>query len=100
MKKLMTVGLLFAAGAVCAQQKPIYTQYILNNYIINPAISGIENYTDIKISHRNQWVGINGAPVTTYLSVQGPIGKQDYRTSATSFQVPGENPRGRSYMED
>lgn len=83
-----------------AQQKPVYTQYILNNYIINPAITGIENYTDIKISHRNQWVGIDGAPVTTYVSIQGPIGKKDYRTNATSFDVPGDNPRGKNYMEE
>jgi len=86
--------------SVQAQQKPVYTQYILNNYIINPAITGIENYTDVKISHRQQWTGIDGAPVTSYFSIQGPIGKKDYRTNATSFDVPGENPRGRSYMED
>ena len=36
-----------------AQQKPVYTQYILNNYIVNPAVTGIENYTDVKISYRN-----------------------------------------------
>ena len=35
-----------------AQQRPQYTQYILNNYILNPALSGIENYTDVKISGR------------------------------------------------
>ena len=83
-----------------AQQKPIYTQYVLNNYIINPAITGIENYTDVKVSHRQQWTGIDGAPVTSYLSIQGPVGKKDYRTNVTSFEVPGENPRGRSYMQD
>lgn len=82
-----------------AQQKPIYTQYVLNNYIINPAITGIENYTDVKISHRQQWTGIDGAPVTTYVSIQGPIGKKDYRTNATSFDIPGENPRGHSFVE-
>ena len=86
-------------GAV-AQQKPVYTQYVLNNYIINPAITGIENYTDVKLSYRNQWTGINGSPVTTYLSIQGPVGKKDYRTNATSFDIPGENPRGRSYMDE
>ena len=32
-----------------AQQKPHYTQYILNQYILNPALTGIENYTDIKV---------------------------------------------------
>jgi type IX secretion system PorP/SprF family membrane protein len=82
-----------------AQQKPHYTQYILNQYIINPAITGIENYIDIKASHRHQWTGIQDAPVTTYLTIQGPIGKTDYRTTATSYSVPGENPRGRSYWE-
>ena len=84
----------------CGQAKPSYTQYILNNYILNPAVTGIENYVDIKLSHRNQWTGMNGAPVTSYVSIHGPIGKQDMRTSATSFKVPGENPRGGKYWEE
>lgn len=83
-----------------AQQRPHYTQYVLNNYILNPALSGIENYTDLKISGRDQWVGLNGAPKTAYLSVHAPIGKKDFKTSATSFAVPGENPRGVSYWQN
>lgn len=83
-----------------SQAKPYYNQYILNNYILNPAVTGIENYTDVKLSYRNQWSGINGAPVTSYLSIHGPLGKSDYRTSATSFEVPGENPRGKAYWQD
>ena len=100
MKKILFTYIFFAVFNVHAQQKPIYSQYILNNYIINPALSGIENYTDLKFSYRNQWLGIDGAPVTAYMSIQGPVGKKDYRTSATSFGVPGENPRGRSYTEE
>jgi type IX secretion system PorP/SprF family membrane protein len=99
--KKMVFALL--GGIVCyyaaAQQKPQYTQYILNQYIVNPALTGIENYTDVKVSHRHQWAGLNGGPVTTYLTIQGPINKKDYRTTATSFDVPGENPRGNSYWE-
>jgi type IX secretion system PorP/SprF family membrane protein len=83
-----------------AQQQPHYTQYIINNYIINPAITGIENYTDVKISHRHQWVGLQDAPVTTYLTLHKPLGKQDDRTTATSFGMEGDNPRGRSYWQD
>jgi type IX secretion system PorP/SprF family membrane protein len=83
-----------------AQQKPYFTQYILNNYILNPALSGIENYIDLKMSYRRQWAGIPGAPITTYVSIQGPIGKTDYRTSATSYQMPGENTRGRKYWDE
>src|SRR5678815_2676874 len=82
-----------------AQQKPHYTQYIVNQYIINPALTGIENYTDVKISHRHQWVGLQDAPVTTYLTIHKSLGKQDDRATATSFEIPGENPRGKSYWE-
>lgn len=83
-----------------AQQRPHYTQYILNNYILNPALTGIENYTDVKVSARDQWVGFSGAPRTFYLTIHGPIGKKDYKTSATSFAIPGENPRGNAYWEN
>jgi len=85
---------------LAAQQRPHYTQYILNQYILNPALSGVENYTDVKLSVRDQWVGLNGAPKTTYLSIHAPIGKNDYRTSATSYEVPGQNPRGKYYWEN
>jgi type IX secretion system PorP/SprF family membrane protein len=100
MKKVIT-GLLMLSGlAGQAQQKPHYTQYILNQYILNPAITGIENYTDVKLSHRQQWVGINDAPVTTYFTIHAPIGKQDYRTTATSYEMNGENQRGKSYWDE
>lgn len=96
MKRLILITAIgcFISVTGLAQAKPYYTQYILNNYILNPAITGIENYTDVKLSYRNQWAGITGAPVTSYLSIQGPLGKRDFRTSVTSYQMPGENPAG------
>src|SRR5580765_1177610 len=99
-KKLLIVASVFFTTFVAAQQRPHYTQYILNNYILNPALSGIENYTDVKMSARDQWVGLNGAPRTCYLSIHAPIGKKDYKTNSTSFDVPGENPRGNSYWQN
>jgi len=100
MKKILAGCLLVIAIQTYAQQKPHYTQYILNQYILNPALTGIENYTDIKASHRHQWAGIQDAPVTTYVTIHAPINKKDYRTTATSFDVPGENPRGKRYWEE
>lgn len=99
-KKVFTVLLIMVVMQGSAQQRPHYTQYILNNYILNPALSGIENYTDVKISTRDQWVGLKGAPKTSYFSIHAPIGKGDYRTSSTSFEVPGQNPRGKYYWEN
>jgi type IX secretion system PorP/SprF family membrane protein len=100
MRKLIFLICIGVNLNAAAQQKPHFTQYILNNYVLNPAVTGIENYTDIKLSYRNQWTGIEGSPVTTYVSAHGPIGKPNYKTAPTSFDVPGENPRGRSYVED
>jgi len=99
-KDLLLLCVLLVVLNGWAQQRPQYTQYILNNYILNPALSGIENYADLKVSARDQWVGLNGAPRTAYLTIQGPIGKKDYRTTATSFDIPGENPRGQAYWEN
>ena len=91
--------IVICCGNIKAQQKPHYTQYILNQYIINPAISGIENYTDVKLSHRHQWAGLQDAPVTSYFTLHSPIGKSDFRTTPTSFQIEGENPRGKRYWD-
>jgi type IX secretion system PorP/SprF family membrane protein len=101
MKRIIIyIWLLCCGYTAMAQQKPHYTQYILNQYIVNPALTGIENYVDIKASHRLQWVGLVDAPVTTYLTIQGPIGKSDLKTTATSFSIPGENPRGKNYWQE
>jgi type IX secretion system PorP/SprF family membrane protein len=96
-----TLILCFLVSACFAQQRPHYTQYVLNSFIINPAVAGIENYTDVKISHRNQWVGLEGAPVTTYVTIQGPTTKADYgRTSVLGYEPDGENPRGKAYWQE
>ena len=70
MKQLITIlcAVIIFSGAA-AQQQPQYTQYLINNYILNPALTGIENYTDVKLSHRHQWAGLQDAPVTTYLTI-------------------------------
>src|SRR5205809_3706579 len=102
LRSLLVVILSFVvANILVAQQRPYYTQYILNNYIINPAIAGIENYWDVKVSHRHQWVGLDGAPVTTYFTIQGPLNRNDLgRSDPTSVHAEGENPRGKMFMED
>jgi type IX secretion system PorP/SprF family membrane protein len=77
-KFVINCAYVLMVGSVSAQQQPYYTQYILNNFILNPALAGIENYWDCKVSYRNQWVGLDGAPKTMYLTVHAPLGKSDY----------------------
>ena len=67
-------GLLLAicfCGSMYAQQLPQITQYMNNNYAINPAIAGIYDYYQVNTTIRNQWAGVNDAPRTNVISIYG-----------------------------
>ncbi|HEY1007278.1 MAG TPA: type IX secretion system membrane protein PorP/SprF [Sphingobacteriaceae bacterium] len=93
---LLLPGCFFQASA---QQRPQYTQYIFNNYLLNPAISGIENYADLKAGYRRQWAGIDDGPATATLSLHSPIGKKYLRGNANSMESKGTNPMSRSFLQ-
>lgn len=78
MKKLLfgVSFLLSVAFQVNAQQKAQFSQYMTNSYLINPALAGSEDFVDLKVGYRNQWVGFSGAPKTMYVSGHSPIGEQ------------------------
>ncbi|WP_317164758.1 PorP/SprF family type IX secretion system membrane protein [Hymenobacter ginkgonis] len=57
-----------------AQQLAQYSQYMNNNYLLNPAVAGTEDYIDLKFSYRTQWTGLEGAPKTYYASVNSALG--------------------------
>ncbi len=60
--------------SIVAQHLPQYTQYMLNDYAINPAIAGKnKDYWECKSNNRYQWVGLTDAPRTYILSLQGPF---------------------------
>ncbi|WP_462265082.1 PorP/SprF family type IX secretion system membrane protein [Mucilaginibacter sp.] len=102
MKKILVSALLYIIAFVAhAQQKPQYTQYVFNNYLLNPAVSGIENYTDFKAGYRSQWTGLDGAPVTSYLTVNAPIGSNFVNGDATGMPAAGGvNPYSRLYAQE
>lgn len=89
MRSLYLLFLLLAVGLRAAgQQLPFYTQYVLNPFVTNPALAGIEDYWDLKLSYRSQWQGIAGAPKTVYLTFQGPVRHIPYSkpTTATIYR--------------
>ncbi|MCC9135026.1 type IX secretion system membrane protein PorP/SprF [Pontibacter silvestris] len=89
-KLLAFVTVLLLSGQVLAQQKPQYTQYTLNNYLLNPAISGIEDYVDLKLGTRQQWSGLEGAPVSYYATIHTPINK-DMTSTYSRKQAGGKS---------
>src|ERR687889_717164 len=79
MKRVLTVLLLplllLASAPARAQQQAQYSQYMNNNYILNPGTTGVEDYIDVKFSYRTQWTGLEGAPKTYYASASSSLGK-------------------------
>lgn len=55
-----------------AQQLPQYSNYMVNDYAMNPAIGGSRPYFEGMSNNRYQWIGITDAPRTYILSVNGP----------------------------
>lgn len=60
------------AGRGYAQQLPHYSNYMLNNFVMNPAVAGSNPYFEGLSNNRYQWIGITDAPRTYILSVNGP----------------------------
>ncbi|MBI4649161.1 MAG: type IX secretion system membrane protein PorP/SprF [Bacteroidia bacterium] len=56
-----------------AQQMPLYSQYVMNNFLVNPAIAGTTDYIPIYLTARQMWLGINNAPQTVALSGHTPL---------------------------
>ncbi|WP_410881683.1 type IX secretion system membrane protein PorP/SprF [Myroides sp. DW712] len=66
------LGLIFIPTAF-AQQDPQYTQYMYNPSVINPAYAGSVSKLQFFGLYRTQWVGLEGAPKTAYLSATTPL---------------------------
>jgi len=64
------------SGTVAAQQTPLSNFYNFNEYLLNPAEAGANNFIEGTASHRIQWQGIEGAPRTTFFGVHGALNEK------------------------
>lgn len=58
-----------------SQQDALYSQYMFNPFMINPAYAGSRNATSAVLLFREQWLGIDGAPSTQTFSIHSPFSK-------------------------
>jgi type IX secretion system PorP/SprF family membrane protein len=52
---------------------PVYSQYLQNGLLINPAYAGTRGSLSAFLSYRMQWMGISGAPVFQSFSLNAPM---------------------------
>ncbi len=64
-----------------AQEMPFYKSYFFNNFLLNPAFCGLEEYTPIVLIDRHQWLGDEYAPATQLFTISGKLKKEGYAIS-------------------
>lgn len=73
MKRILYIFFVFSVFSSAlktqAQQTPSFTQFILNQYALNPAVTGTNLGLEAIVGSRQQWVGIPEAPAVNFGSV-------------------------------
>jgi type IX secretion system PorP/SprF family membrane protein len=101
MKKLLHISTLVFGFSLASfgQQIPQYSQYMLNDYILNPAITGQDDFWEVKSNNRLQWIGITDAPRTFILSAHGPFKKYNMGMGGSVFaDITGPTSRVGFYL--
>jgi type IX secretion system PorP/SprF family membrane protein len=85
---LLSLGFLFSMHTFAQVDN---TPYLMNWYLINPALTGANRQIDMRVGYRRQWSGLANAPTSFYASGYSPIsllGKAD-SVSASRWQGVG-----------
>ncbi len=70
---LMFIILLLLPQIAGSQQMPMYSQYMMNRFLLNPAVAGYDGLTTINLTAREQWMGLPYSPRTVALSADARL---------------------------
>ncbi len=70
---LMTALLLSVSWVSNAQQQLLYTQYMFNQQVINPAYVGSDEWLNVTALVRRQWFGVAGSPDNQTFAMHSPL---------------------------
>ena len=89
-KLIVLVFVIFSAEFIYAQQFPLQSQYQFNYSAINPSIIVENDYTSIRGSFRQQWVGFSDNPIATqFLSVYKGFGNNGIGVNVFNDETGG-----------
>jgi type IX secretion system PorP/SprF family membrane protein len=74
--KIILIVLILIPLKAFSQQDPMYSLYVFNGLLLNPAYAGTQDALNATMLYRNQWVNIPGAPKTGVFSLDAPIRNQ------------------------
>ncbi len=90
MRSIKSILALFVIGISVttshAQQVPMYSQYIMNGYLINPSVAGRDGYSTVTLTTREQWIGLEMPPATYAASFQTRLLRNSYISKSTAVK--------------
>lgn len=89
---IAVVGLLAVMPDISAQQFPLYSQYTMNGFLINPSYAGSDYYTTFGLTVREQWLSLPNAPSTYAAAFQTRILNDSYITKSTAVRKKIDRP--------
>ncbi|MEI6753682.1 MAG: type IX secretion system membrane protein PorP/SprF [Paludibacter sp.] len=63
----------FVSLTLTAQQIPMYTHYMDNTLVVNPAYAGSRDALTVTAINRAQWVDFKGSPLTQSITMHAPL---------------------------
>ena len=87
MKNRILIISVMLSGALSsmAQQDALFSQYMFNMMLINPAYTGSRDVISLTALHRQQWLNVDGAPKTTTFSADMPLKNEKMGIGLTVF---------------
>ncbi len=70
---ILIILTLFAFHSATGQQDALYSQYMFDKMLMNPAYAGSSKWVVGSLKNRMQYVKLEGAPVTSVFSFQAPV---------------------------
>ncbi|WP_083925169.1 PorP/SprF family type IX secretion system membrane protein [Flexithrix dorotheae] len=76
-RKLLIIILTLVTNQLLGQVETQFTQYMFNEFAINPAFAGSAESLNLTGSYRTQWTGVEGAPTTQTFSGHTPLNNEN-----------------------
>ncbi len=57
------------SGNLYSQQLPLSSQFMFNQFLINPAATGNSKFMELRLNSRKQWLGLTAGPTTYNVSI-------------------------------
>ena len=84
-------GFALVLGDAFAQQTPVYSQYFLNGFVLNPALAGSDGTIKLQVSARDYMIGVGESPKTITASGNGRLLRK--RTTVNKGKLSSQSGR-------